>query len=271
MRRWDEQFELNRAAWDERTGIHVGSAFYDNESFKAGRSTIRRFELDEVGAVEGKTLCHLQCHFGQDTISWARLGAAVVGVDFSEAAVRAARRLAAELGVPAEFCCSNVYSAAQVVGHRTFDIVYTGLGALCWLPDIEEWARVCASLVAPGGIVYLAEFHPFTEILADDDLVVVRDYFTKAEGTAWTEPGTYTDRDAETQNNTTYEWTHPISAVVDSLVATGLRLELFHEHDITLFERWPFLEPQDDFTWRMPRSRPRIPLIYSLRMRRPVS
>ncbi|MBI2704753.1 MAG: class I SAM-dependent methyltransferase [Actinobacteria bacterium] len=266
----DEAVAYNKAAWDERVALHVDSAYYDNESFKAGRNALRSFERDEVGDVTGKTLCHLQCHFGQDTLSWARLGASVVGLDFSEAAVDAARDLAAELDLEAEFVCSNVYDAVGALGSRQFDIVYTGIGALCWLPDIPRWAQACAELVAPGATFYLAEMHPITEVMADEDLVAVNDYFPSREGTRMEGPGSYADWAAPTENNTTYEWTHPVSEVIGALLDAGLQLELFHEHDFTLFERWRFLVVGEDFIWRMPADRPRLPLLYSIRMTKPV-
>ena len=166
----DDWFEVNREMWDERVPIHVASELYDVEAFVAGRSSLRPFELAELPDVRGRTLVHPQCHFGEDTLSWARLGARVTGLDFSGPAVEAARALAARCELEAEFVEANVYDASEALGGRRFDIVYTGLGALNWLPDIERWARVMASLVAPGGCLYLAEFHPFTHVFGDDDL-----------------------------------------------------------------------------------------------------
>ena len=168
----DDWFEVNREMWDERVPIHVASELYDVEAFVAGRSSLRPFELAELPDVRGRTLVHPQCHFGEDTLSWARLGAHVTGLDFSGPAVVAARELAARCELEAEFVEANVYDASEALGGRRFDIVYTGLGALNWLPDIERWASVMASLVAPGGCLYLAEFHPFTHVFGDDDLTV---------------------------------------------------------------------------------------------------
>jgi SAM-dependent methyltransferase len=260
----------NQQAWDERVPLHLSSAFYDVDGFVAGRCSLRPFELDDVGDVTGKTLCHLQCHFGQDTLSWARRGASVVGLDFSAAAIDAARDLSHRIGVDAEFVCSDVYDAVEALDRRRFDIVYTGLGALVWLPDIERWARVCAELVAPGGFVYLAEMHPFTDVFADDALTAEHDYFTIAPGRRFDAPGSYVDWDAPTEHNTTYEWTHPVSSVITALLGAGLQLELFRELDVTLFERWPFLEAHDDGMWRLPAGTPRLPLLYTVRARQPV-
>ena len=255
----------NRAAWDERVGLHLESAYYDNESFRAGRSSLRPFELEEVGPVEGRTLVHLQCHFGQDTLSWARRGATVTGLDFSGDAVAAARELAADIGIDAEFVEANVFDAVEALGGRQFDIVYTGLGALVWLPDMTRWASVAAALVKPGGVLYLAEFHPVADVFAHESLLADHDYFTRPEGSRFESSGTYTDWDAPTRANVNYEWTHPVSEVVTALLDAGLRLELLHEHDHTLFERWPFLERRDDGTYWLPEGMPRLPLMYSLR------
>ena len=211
---------------------------------------------------------HLQCHFGIDTLSWARHGARVTGLDFSAPAVEAARTLAREMGIEATFVQSDVYEASGVLGGRTFDVVYTGLGAIIWLPDIARWAEVAASLVRPGGFLYLAEFHPFTNVFGDDDLTVEHDYFHKKEPTVWNEPGTYADLEAATENNTTYEWNHTISDVVTAVIASGLTLKFLHEHDHTLFPRWPILEKTGFDTYRLPKDTPRIPLMYSLLARK---
>ncbi|MFF2007452.1 class I SAM-dependent methyltransferase [Streptomyces sp. NPDC058195] len=264
--------EANRAHWDERVPIHAGSEFYDLASFRAGKEALRDFELAEVGDVTGRSLLHLQCHIGVDTLSWARHGAAqVVGLDFSEPAVETARSLARELGFSqdrAAFVAADVHDAAQAVPDSSYDIVYTGIGALNWLPDIGRWAETAASLVAPGGFLYLAEFHPMTDSLDDETgTKVAYDYFSRD---AWVDetPGTYADFDAPTVHNRSVEWTHPIGEVVSALAATGLRIEFLHEHDASLFARFPTLERQDDGFYRFPADRPRIPLMYSIKASR---
>lgn len=265
--------EANRALWDERVPIHYGSDFYDLDSFRAGKDALRAFELAEVGDVTGRSLLHLQCHIGVDTLSWARHGAAqVVGLDFSEPAVETARSLAQEIGLPpdrAAFVAADVYDAAEAVPDSSYDIVYTGIGALNWLPDIDRWAETAASLVAPGGFLYLAEFHPLTDCL--DDATgerIVHDYFSRD---AWVDetPGTYADFDALTVHNRSVEWQHPLGSVVSALAAAGLRIEFLHEHDTSLFARFPVLERQPDGGYRFPSERPRVPLMYSIKATRP--
>jgi 2-polyprenyl-3-methyl-5-hydroxy-6-metoxy-1,4-benzoquinol methylase len=260
--------ELNRSWWDERVPIHVAGDFYDVEEFKRGGDRIRPFEAEEVGDVSGRSLVHLQCHFGLDTLSWARRGARVTGLDFSAPAVEAASSLAAELGLEAEFVQADVHDAAEALGDRRFEIVYTGLGALNWLPDVERWAGVAASLIEPGGFLYLSEFHPVSDVFGDAELSIEHDYFQR-EPFEIDEPGTYGDLTAETVQNRTIEWTHGVGDVVSAVIGAGLTLELLHEHDYTLFPRWPFLERSGFDTYRFPPGQPRIPLMYSLRARKP--
>jgi SAM-dependent methyltransferase len=254
----------NRALWDERVPIHVASELYDVDGFLAGGSTLRAFELAELGDVEGLTLVHPQCHFGLDTLSWARRGARVTGLDFSPPALVAARAIAERAGIEAEFVEANVYDAVQALGGRRFDVVYTGLGAIIWLPDIDRWARTMVELLAPAGRFYLAEFHPFCDVFADDELVVSESYFAH-DPRLYDEPGTYADLTAETVHNRSVEWHHGIGDVVSALVAAGLRIELLHEHDYTLFPRWPFLQKAGDHSYHMPPELPSLPLMYSLR------
>ncbi|MFF8959081.1 class I SAM-dependent methyltransferase [Streptomyces sp. NPDC014894] len=266
--------EANRANWDERVPIHVASDFYGLDAFRAGKDALRDFEIAEVGDVEGRTLLHLQCHFGQDTLSWARRGARqVVGVDFSEPAVEAARSLAADIGIGpdrAAFVAADVYDAVEAVPDSSYDIVYTGIGALCWLPDLRRWAETAASLVRPGGFLYLAEFHPLTDVLDDETgSRVVHDYFSSDP---WVDdfPATYTDGGDGMANTRTVEWQHPVGEVVSALCAAGLRLEFLHEHDVSLFPRFGNFVKDAHGYYRSPAGQPRIPLMYSLRARRPV-
>ncbi|MEU2680050.1 class I SAM-dependent methyltransferase [Streptomyces sp. NPDC007107] len=271
----DDWREVNRARWDERVPIHAAGDYYDLDAFLAGRDVLRGFEIEEVGDVTGRTLLHLQCHIGLDTLSWARRGAAqVVGLDFSEPAVEVARGLAGSLGLSQEraaFVPSDVYDAAEAVPDSAYDIVYTGTGALNWLPDVPRWAEVAASLVAPGGFLYLAEFHPLTDCLDDETgSTVTYDYFSRD---AWVDesPGTYADFDAATVHNRSVEWQHPVGEVVSALAAAGLRIEFLHEHDASLFARYPALVRHADGFYRFPADRPRIPMMYSVKASRPAA
>jgi SAM-dependent methyltransferase len=256
----------NRAFWDERVPIHTASDFYDVEGFKAGREPLEDFELGDLGDVSGLSLVHLQCHFGLDTLSWARRGARVTGLDFSAPAVEAARGLAADIGVEADFICADVYDAPAALGGRSFDVVYVNVGAINWLPDIRRWAEVVSALLKPGGVLYMKEVHPFSWVFGDDELSVENDYF--AHRSDYDEPGTYTDPDAHTVHNRTEEWQHPLGDVINALIAAGLTLELLGEHDHQAYRQWPFME-KDAGVYRMPAGTPRLPLMYSLRARKP--
>jgi len=263
---------LNRALWDERVAIHTRSDFYDVPGFLGGAEVLRPFELAEVGDVDGRRLLHLQCHFGQDTLGWARHGAAVTGLDFSASAVEAAAELAREAGLAdARFVTADVYEAANVLAGETFDIVYTGLGALCWLPDVERWAQTAAALVAPGGFLYLAEFHPVTDMFGGDGRTVEYDYFQQ-DAMVWDEPGTYTDYAEEPRITASVQWQHGLGEILSAIAATGLRIEFVHEHDFTLFPRFAALESATEGitrVYRFPQGQPRVPMVYSVRAARP--
>jgi SAM-dependent methyltransferase len=272
----DERLELNRSWWDERVPLHVGSTFYDVEGFRNGGSTLRDFELEEVGDVRGKRLAHLQCHFGLDSLSWARAGASVVGLDFSQPAVDAANLLASESGLDARFVRADVYDAGDALGRERFDVVYTGLGAINWLPDLPRWAEVVASLLADDGFLYLAEFHPFTWGFGDDLQTYEYDYFHDPAGVGMDEDemtGSYADLDADTQHNVTREWAHTMADIFNAVTAAGLRVELLSEHDYTLFPRFRNLVEDPDalsagIVYRQPDGAPRVPLMLSLRASR---
>jgi SAM-dependent methyltransferase len=263
-----EWLSLNRENWDERAGIHAASDFYDIPGFREGRSTLRPFESDEVGEVSGRSMVHLQCHMGQDTLSWARLGARTVGLDFSEPAIRTAQGLAEEvqLAERARFVVSDVYNAEAALQGERFDIVYTGLGALVWLPDLDRWAKVVASLLNPGGFLYLVEFHPFSDMLGDDGRTVEQDYFDTG-GDEVSYPYTYTGGPAMTRTRQV-QWQHPLGDVLTALAGAGLRLNFLRERDATLFRRFPVLEGFDG-GYRFPAGHPRVPLLYSLHATRP--
>jgi SAM-dependent methyltransferase len=270
---------LNRANWDDRVPVHLASSFYDLAGFRAGASTLQPFEVSEVGDVAGRRLVHLQCHIGLDTLSWARRGAQVSGLDFSAPAIDAASALAASLGIPATFVVSDVYDAVDAFGGQRFDIVYTGTGALVWLPDIPRWARVVAGLLSPGGFLYLVEGHPFVQILDDaagapgaasaagasgaSGLCVARDYFDAAPQVE-DYPYTYTDGPA-LEHTRQVEFQHSLGEIVTSLADAGLRIEFLHEYDFDAFGRFDSLQRREDGTYRFPAGQPRVPMQFSLR------
>lgn len=257
--------ETNRQHWDERVPIHTASSFYDLKAFRAGDDGIDQFQLDELGDVTDLDLAHLQCHIGLDTLAWARRGARVSGLDFSAPAIRTATGLATETGLDhrTRFVTADVYDAVDALGAGAFDVVYTGTGALMWLSDIQRWAHTVADLLRPGGRLYLAEFHPLTDILDDDHgATSARDYFDRAART-YDAPGSYADREAETTHNTATEWHHTLGDVISAVAAAGLRVEFVHEHDTIPFQRYGALV-SDGTRFRYPGQSVRLPLMYSL-------
>lgn len=266
----DEYRKANRDLWNEITPIHARSEFYDVDGFKNGRSSmLYPIELEEVGDVSGKSLLHLQCHFGMDTLSWARLGAKVTGVDFSDKAIELGRSLGKELEIEADFICSDIYELPDVLDGR-FDIVYTSGGVLCWLPDLKRWAEVISHFLKPGGFLYILEGHPLSCIFDDSpdatELKVKYSYFHTPEPARWEAEGDYADPDAVVTHSS-YEWTHDMGDIVNSVVSSGLRIEYLHEFPVIFFKCCPFMERDDDGLWRIEGDK--VPLIFTLKAVKP--
>ncbi len=275
----DRYREANRARWDESVAVHAASDFYRVDDFLAGESTLLQLDLDEVGDVEGKSLLHLQCHFGLDTLSWARLGADVVGVDFAPTAVETARELASQANLSAEFIESELYASPDVLADRlgTFDIVYVNLGALCWLPDIAGWARICAGFLREGGTLYVRDVHPVTQTLDDDsasgDLRLMYPYFETESPLHWSGDGDYADPTVKMTHQDSYEWNHSLGEIVTAVIDAGLQIEFLHEQDWTVYRALPWLVETERGIWRLPErageADRRLPLMCSLGATRP--
>jgi SAM-dependent methyltransferase len=237
---------LNRASWDERAPAHAASPDYGLDRFASDPSFVSdvvRFDLPRLGAVSGLRGVHLQCHIGTDTISLARLGATMSGLDFSAASLAEARRLAERAGADVDFVEGDVYDAVDLLGEERFDLVFTGIGALCWLPDIKRWAAVVRGLLRPGGRLFLREGHPMLwaldDIGADGRLVVEHPYFERAEPVVWDEGGTYVETAVEFSHNVTHEWNHGIGEVVTALLDQGMSLTMLEEHDSVPWDPFP--------------------------------
>jgi len=267
----DERLAANRENWDDRTIIHLGSHFYDVERWLREQRGPRPREVAALGDVAGLRLVHLQCHFGLDTLAWARAGALVTGLDFSPNAIAAAKNIAERsgLGDRAEFVCAEVYQALDALRHARFDIVYVSLGALCWLPDVDRWAEQAAGLVGSGGRLYLHDGHPLAWALADDGVAVQHAYFEDSEPFVDDADHSYTDGDVPIEHRRSYEWNHSIGETVTALIRHGLRLEWLVEHDWTVWQRFPWLIPNSDGNWTTPPDTPRLPLTFSLLASRP--
>ena len=251
--------------------IHFASRFYDVEGFRKGRSSLLPVEVEEMGDVTGKALLHLQCHFGLDTLSWARNGAIVTGVDFSHQAIETAKRLAIETGVEARFVESDLLALENAL-EGEFDIVFSSYGVLCWLPDLQSWAKTIAHFLKPGGFFYLAEDHPSAQIIdarSSDRIQIAYPYFTGGKPTLFRDLGTYTDRNAKLDNSTTYEWTHTMGDVLNSLIEAGLRVEFVHEFPFSFFKRHEDMEQKEDGTWHFKDHNVSFPMVFTLRARKP--
>ncbi len=255
----------NLEYWNEVVDLHADSDFYRLKEFTAGEIVLNDLELGEVGDVQGKSLLHLQCHFGLDTLSWARLGASVTGMDYSENAISKARELAKECAIDARFIHSNLYDLPQHLKGQ-FDIVYTSYGVLTWLPDIVEWARIAASYVKPGGIFYIAEFHPFAAVFdSEAHALQYRDPYFAKDAISFEDGADYADSAAVLNATTDYEWMHPIGEIVSSLIDAGLRVEFLHEHAFTVFKQFPFLVVDKPGIWKFAQDPAPIPLMFSLK------
>ncbi|MCW3989590.1 MAG: class I SAM-dependent methyltransferase [Candidatus Bathyarchaeota archaeon] len=262
----EKYYIMNKRRWNELVGIHAKSDEYDLDGFIAGKNSLHSIELEALGDVSGKSLLHLQCHFGLDTLSWARLGAKVTGVDFNEPAVELAQEIAKRIGVDAEFICSNVYDLPERLDAE-FDIVFTSYGALCWLPDMGEWARIVSRFLRPGGTFFVAEFHPFMWVFDDEhpsELVIKYGYWQGEEPDYYESEGTYADQDAKVENRGMYNWAHPMSEVVNTLIGAGLTIRELGEYPFSVNgTQMAFMENGKDGYSRLPGYD--LPLMYSIK------
>ena len=265
----EEYMRVNQQRWNEMVGVHEKSAFYNVAGFKAGRNTITPLEREELGNVAGKSLLHLQCHFGMDTMSWARLGAKVTGVDYSERAIELAQALAKELAINAHFVRSNIYDLPDdnlIPGK--FDIVYTALGVLGWLPDLKHWGKVIAHYLKPGGTFYILEAHPFMFTVDENspDLKVVYPYFS-SDALKFDNEHTYADSVTVLTNKTEYGWNHSFSEIFNALLSAGLSIDFLHEFAFCGWQYFSDMETGEDGWSRFKDEgkRNKVPLMFSLK------
>jgi SAM-dependent methyltransferase len=273
----DDYRAVNRANWDERAQAHAASKDYNVADFAdpAYLSEVVRFDRPLLGDVSGLRGVHLQCHIGTDTVSLARLGATMTGLDFSPKSLEQARRLAEQTGAAADFVESDLYGAPGVLPPAAFDLVYTGIGALCWLPDVKRWGQVVATLLKPGGRFFMREGHPVLWSLdydrSDDLLVLAEPYFEQQEPQIYTDGGTYVETDAEFTQNTTHEWNHGLGEIVTALLEAGLTITGLVEHQTVPWTALPaVMYDTGGGEWQL-RDRPeRLPHTYTLQAVKPV-
>ncbi|MET0428840.1 MAG: class I SAM-dependent methyltransferase [Microvirga sp.] len=260
--------KINLASWNSRAALHLRdrTGFYHVDGFLAGEDKLNPIEAAEIGDVRGKRLLHLQCHFGLDTLSLARRGAIVTGLDFSPVAIAGARALATQTGISATFVEADVYDAREAVG-GDFDLVFSTWGTICWLPDVKRWARVVADMLAPGGSFYFLDSHPSAQVLDEHEGSLRPTY-------GWRTPAGKPDRfeethsytcDAHAEKTVVYNWIHPLSDIVGGLLEAGLRLEFLHEHEALPYRLFPSMVPAAGHMFRLPDGAVPVPLAFSLR------
>jgi len=271
----ESYLEVNRANWDDRAPAHAASPDYQVERFLADPSflsSVVRFDLPRLGDLSGVEGVHLQCHIGTDTISLSRLGAKMTGLDFSPASLAEARRLAQRTGAPVKFVEADVYRALEVLEPASFDLVYTGVGALCWLPYVTRWAAVVAGLLRPGGRLFLREGHPMLWSIDEtqtDRLVVDHPYFEQVEPLVFDDGGTYVDTEATFSHNVTHEWNHGLGQTITALLDAGMELTGLVEHDSVPWQAIPDQMSQDGGgEWRLDERPWRLAASYTLQARR---
>jgi SAM-dependent methyltransferase len=264
--------DANRANWNDRAPLHAApDTGYAVDRYVADRtllSDVVAFDRARLGDLAAVRAVHLQCHIGTDTLSLARLGADVVGLDFSSASIEAARELVARTGDPVSFVEANVYDAASVLEPTSFDLVYTGIGALCWLPSIERWAAVVAALLKPGGRLFLREVHPMLWSVDEgrtDALTLRFPYFEQSEPLRWDDDVTYVETTRPLTATVTYEWNHGLGEIVTALLGQGLRLTMLIEHDSVPWNAVPGqMVERPDGEWALRAEPSPAPLSYTL-------
>jgi SAM-dependent methyltransferase len=259
---FQKAFDTNRETWNKKVAIHASSDFYDLEGFKKGRSSLNGYELSALGDVSGKSMLHLQCHFGMDTLSWQRLGAQCTGVDLSDAAVQMAQDLNEELGLDAKFVCCNVLDTSAFVSD-TFDIVFTSYGTIGWLPDLITWAKMIAERLKPGGVFYMVEFHPIAWMFDYTVTPPIMKYGYHQKEAIYEEyEGTYGDKNSKMISKE-YGWNHGFGEVITSLTEVGLHIEFLKEHDATPYDIFPGLRKNPSGLYEL--SNKLYPLVFEVK------
>jgi SAM-dependent methyltransferase len=259
----------NRKLWNAWTGLHENSQFYNLAGFRAGRLSLRPIELEELApTVAGRSLLHLMCHFGLDTLSWVRLGAEATGVDLANNAITTARRIGQDLGIQARFIESDIYRLPEILSDR-FDVVFSSYGVLHWLPDLPRWAETIAHFLRPGGFFYLVEDHPFMRVFSADAtqrLDPANPYFFDSAPSRMESSRSYASDGELAEAMPSYTWNHGIGEVITALSSAGLTIRYVHEFDFAMRAKFPMMVRGDDGLWRLPAElRGSVPMLFSLR------
>lgn len=253
---------LNKNAWNNKTEVHIASEFYDMKGFIEGKSTLNSIELELLGAISNKKILHLQCHFGQDTMTFSRMGAQATGIDFSEKAIEKATEFSKQLNLDTTFICCDIYEATKYLNEQ-FDIVFTSYGTIGWFPDLDKWAKVVSHFLKPGGKFVMADFHPVVWMYDNDFKEVFYSYFN-IEPIIEDESGTYADRYSEIEAKT-ITWNHPISETLNALLTNGIELNSFNEYDYSPYNCFNNTEEFEPNKFRIKTFENKIPMVYSIK------
>ncbi|GAB3202462.1 SAM-dependent methyltransferase [Pontibacter aydingkolensis] len=263
MEDYNLYFEANRSLWNKKTPVHLNSDFYNLPAFMAGETSLNQIELSELGNVKGKSMLHLQCHFGQDTLSWARLGADVTGIDISDEAIRQAEILRDKLNLEATFVRSDLYNLKENLQGQ-FDIVFTSYGTIGWLPDLNKWADIIDHFLKLGGTFYIAEFHPVLWMFDDNFEKIVYPYHNTHTPIVTESEGTYADRNAPIKQ-VEYGWNHGLGEVVTALTSRGIYPEFLHEFPYSPYNCFANMVQGEDGFWRIKGYEDKLPMVYSIK------
>lgn len=261
MRLEKKHVEINRAAWNNKTAIHLNSEFYAMDNFRNGKNSLNEIELALLGDINRKSILHLQCHFGQDTISLSRLGAKVTGIDLSDEAIKNAKKLATELESDAEFICCNIYDLPQYLNQK-FDIVFTSYGTICWLPDLHLWGNIIAQFLKPKGKFIFAEFHPVVWMFDDNFESIAYNYFNDGP-IKEIETGTYAAKNAAISQEYIV-WNHPLEAVFKGLIENQLEITSFQEFDYSPYNCFNNTIEFEKDKYRIEKLGNKIPMVYAI-------
>lgn len=255
-------FEVNKATWNKKVAIHAQSEMYNMKAFKKGETSLMPYELKALNDVNGKSLLHLQCHFGQDTLSWSRRGAKCVGVDLSDEGIKLAEQLNNELNLDAEFVCCNVLDTSKHIS-ETFDIVFTSYGTITWLPDLKPWAKMIAERLKVGGTFYIVEFHPIVWMFDYMDGKAEMKYHYNNKEVIYDEyEGTYANQNSKMVSKE-YGWNHGLSEVVNALIEAGLQIDYLNEYDESPYDVFPDLIKSESGMYKMKNQL--FPMIFEIK------
>jgi SAM-dependent methyltransferase len=261
MKEASDYININKQTWNDKTDVHIASEFYDMKGFLDGKSTLNSIELELLEDISGKNILHLQCHFGQDTMTFSRMGAKATGIDFSDKAVEKAREFSAKLNLDTSFICCDIYDAPKHIDEQ-FDIVFTSYGTIGWFPDLDKWAKVVSHFLKPNGQFIMADFHPVVWMF-DNDFKEVFYSYLNIEPIIEEESGTYAETEADLQTKS-IGWNHPISEILNSLFQSGLELKQFNEYDYSPYNCFNEMEEFEKGKFCIKTFGNKIPMVYSI-------